>query len=358
MIAKEHINKSTSKLEDFLLNKYVLIGMVVIFFGAFFFQFFFSDLDEAFISEVLRLEALRPICDPFWLVLYWPTVAIFFLSITVYFVFGNKRGLSLAMLAIVVIGGLFLGDAFKSFFSIFGLGRPPQALSSWVPGFYGDFLPTTSETSDFPGQSILVPAAFSVYFYLRKPTKQKAIIFPIYVALMVFARPYVGVNHISANIGGLIIGIYMGLIVYKYSGAIRYSSLFDSKLKRILVAVGVFGLMFLIYWIQRPVFVSKAAQGVDLDIRMFMMVLGGFLAISATNYPKELKFNLETSQKKGKYLLSIGLSYLVLFGLYFGALALPESLIWVGIIIGFIDGIWIGLGGPFLVEYLNQEAIQ
>lgn len=358
MIAKEEIKESPSKFEDFLLNPYIIICLVAVFFGAFFFQLLFPKIDEAFISEVLRLEILRPICDPFWLVLYWPTVAIFFLSITVYFVFANKRGLSLAMLAIVVIGGLFLGDALKSFFSIFGLGRPPQDLSSWVPALYGDFLPTTSETGDFPGQSILVPAAFSVYFYLRKPKPWKAILFPVYVGLMVFARPYVGVNHISANIAGLIIGIYMGLIVYKYSESIRKSVIFDSKLKKLLVAVGLFGLMFLIYWIQRPVFVSRAAQGVDLDIRMFMMVFGGFLGLALFEYPKEVSLQFENLKDKGIFILSILLSYVVLFGLYFGALMLPDSILWVGIIIGFIDGLWITLGGPKLVEYLNQESIE
>ncbi|TFF99348.1 MAG: hypothetical protein EU541_05150 [Promethearchaeota archaeon] len=358
MIAKEEIKKSDSKFEDILLNPYVIICLIGIFIGAFFFQLLLPGLDESFISEVLRFELLRPICDPFWLVLYWPTVAIFFLSITVYFVFANKRGLSLAMLAIVVIGGLFLGDALKSFFSLFGLGRPAQELSSWVPAIYGDFLPTTSETSDFPGQSILVPAAFSVYFYLRNPKKWKAIVFPIYVGLMVFARPYVGVNHISANIGGLIIGIYMGLIVYKYGESIRKSVIFDNRIKKTIVAIGVFGLMFLIYWIQRPVFVSRAAQGVDLDIRMFMMVFGGFLGLALLDYPREINFQLDTTQTKGKYFLSIFLSYLVLFGLYFGSLALPDALLWIGIIIGFLDGLWIAYGGPRLVEYLNQETIK
>lgn len=356
MIAKTEIKKSDSKLEDFLLNPYVIICLIAVFFGAFFFQLLFPKIDEAFIADILRLETLRPVCDPFWLVLYWPTVAIFFLSITVYFVFSNKRGLSLAMLAIVVIGGLFLGDALKSFFSLFGLGRPPQDLSSWVPALYGDFLPTTSETSDFPGQSILVPAAFSIYFYLRKPKKWKAIVFPVYVGLMVFARPYVGVNHMSANIGGLIIGIYMGVIVYKYSESIRKSIIFDTKLKKTLVAIGVFGLMFLIYWIQRPVFVSRAAQGVDLDIRMFMMVFGGFLGLALFDYPKEFNFQLETTNVKLKYIGSIIISYLILFGLYFGSLALPDILLWVGIIIGFIDGLWIAYGGPRVVEYLNQDV--
>jgi hypothetical protein len=350
MINKEEIRSSSSHLEDFLTNKITIACMIAVFFFSFLFQLFFADLDEFFISEILRFRPLRPLCDPFWLVIYWPTVAIFFLSITVYFVFTNKRSLSLAMLAIVVLGGLFLGDALKSLFSIFGLGRPPQALSAWVPDLYADFLPTTSETSDFPGQSILVPAAFSVYFYLRNPEKWKAIVFPVYVVLMVFARPYVGVNHISANIGGLIIGAYMGLIVFKFSESFRKSSLFTTKWKKLLIALGVFGLMFLIYWIQRPVFVSRAAQGVDLDIRMFMMVFGGFLGLSMSEYPKELEL-----KKDWKYILSILLAYLILFGLYFGSLALPESLLWVGIIIGFIDGLWIAFGGPWLVEYLNKR---
>jgi hypothetical protein len=357
MFQKEEIRSSSTKFEEFLLNKLVIIGLAVIFSITFLFQLFFADIDEYFIAEILRFKPLRPILDPFWLVMFWPTVAIFFLSITVFFVFSNKRSIALAMLAIVVLGGLFLGDALKSLFGLFGLGRPAQSLSAWVPELYSSFLPTTSETSDFPGQSILVPAAFCVYFYLRKPKKWKAILFIVYNGLMLFARPYIGINHISANIGGLIIGLYFGLIVFKYKDAVARSSLFNTKLKKCLIALSVFGLMFLIYWIQRPVFVNKPTQGVDLDIRMFMMVFGGFLGLSLTDYPKELNFRLNTTGKKLAYSFSIVFSYVILFALYSGALILPENLLWLGIIIGFIDGLWIAVGGPMIVGYLNKKSI-
>jgi hypothetical protein len=91
---------------------------------------------------------------------------------------------------------------------------------------------------------------------------------------------------------------------------------------------------------------------------MFMMVFGGFLGLALFVYPKELDFQLQTTKEQGKYIFSIILSYVVLFGLYFGSLALPEELLWIGIIIGFIDGLWIAYGGPYVVEYFNKEAIQ
>ncbi|MFO7797827.1 MAG: phosphatase PAP2 family protein [Promethearchaeati archaeon] len=355
MSTKEDFKNSKTKLEKFLSHYIVVAGMVGIFILAFLFQLFFEHLDEVFISTILRNEFLRPICDPFWLIIYWGTVALVFLSIAVYFVFDNKRGLGLAMVAIVVLGGLFLGDALKSFFELFGIQRPDIPID-WVPNFYADFLPTRTETSDFPGQSVLVPAALSVYFYLKKPKKWKKIAFPIYVGLMMFARPYVGVNHFSANIAGTIIGIYIGLIVYKFTPLVRNLDIFENKIYKLLISIGVFGLMVIIYSYQRP-FLIEPAQGVDLDVRMFMMVLGGFIGLSVTDYPKELEFQLETSVHKFKHLISIILSYIVLFGLYVFTLILGPALLWLGIIIGFIDGLWIAIGGPMLVEYINKETI-
>ena len=346
---------SESKLETFLTNKFTAISAIVIFFLAYLFQRFFPTLDEAFISKILRLEPLRFLLDPFWLIMYWGTVAIFFLSITVYFVFANKRAIALAMLAIVVLGGLFLGDALKT---LFALNRPPQSFSAWAEAFLSGFIPTTAETNDFPAQSVLVPAAFCTYFYLRNPKKWKAIAFPIYVILMFFARPYIGVNHISANIAGTVLGIYIGVIVFKYTPKIRDLQIFDKEIYKLLVAIAIFTLMFIIYWLQRPLFVSQPSQGVDLDIRMFFIVCGGFIGLSISEYPKELKFFLKTINEKVKFVLSILISYIILFALYLGSLTLPTSLIWIGIIIGFIDGLWIAIGGPYLVEYINKNTIE
>ncbi|MBD3216085.1 MAG: phosphatase PAP2 family protein [Candidatus Lokiarchaeota archaeon] len=355
MTTKEEIKSSETILEGFLSNYFVIAGMVVIFSFSFLFQLFFENLDEIFISTILRNEFLRPICDPFWLVVYWGTVAIFFLAIAVYFVFDNKRGMGLAVVAIVVLGGLFLGDALKSFFGLFGIQRPDIPIN-WIPDFYADFLPTRTETSDFPGQSVLVPAALSVYFYLKNPKKWKKVIFPIYVVLMMLARPYVGVNHLSANIAGTILGIYIGLLVYNYTPKVRQLEIFKSKIIKFVAAVGVFGLMIIIYTTQRP-FLIEPAQGVDLDVRMFMMVLGGFIGLSLTEYPKELKFQLDSLKTKAIHISSIIICYIVLFGLYILTLILGPTLLWLGIIIGFFDGLWIAIGGPLLVEYLNKENI-
>jgi len=355
MSNEEEIKSSETRLEAFLSNYIVIAIMLGIFIFALIFQLFFENLDEIFISTILRNELLRPICDPFWLVIYWGTVAIVFLSIAVYFVFDNKRGLGLAMVAIVVLGGLFLGDTLKSLFGVFGIQRPDISIA-WIPDLYADFLPTRAETSDFPGQSVLVPAALTVYFYLRNPKKWKKIVFPVYVGLMMFARPYVGVNHFSANIAGTILGIYIGLIVYKFTPKIRHLDIFENKLYKLLISIGVFALMVLIYTTQRP-FLIEPAQGVDLDVRMFMMVLGGFIGLSVTEYPKELNFKLETGFQKIKHLISIILAYIVLFGLYVTTLILGPGLLWLGILIGFIDGLWIAIGGPMLVEYINKETI-
>jgi hypothetical protein len=352
METQNEFEEKITRFEEILTNKYTIILSVILFGLAYIFQRFFSGLDEAFIAVVLRNDLLRPIADPFWLIMFWPTVAIFFLSITVYFVFVNKRSTALAMLAIVVLGGLFLGDALKT---LFDLPRPPQSFSDWVPAIYESFIPTTAETNDFPAQSVLVPAAFCTYFYLKNPTKKKGIFFTIYVVLMFFARPYVGVNHISASIAGTIVGLYTGLIVYRYTDDVRDLSIFNSKKKKLVIALGFFILMFLIYWLQRPLFHTKAAQGVDLDIRMFMIVLGGFLGISITDYPRELKFKATEFNEKLSFYGAILISYLILFGVYVVTLILPEQLLWLGIIIGFIDGLWIAIGGPKLVENLNKD---
>ncbi|TXT57288.1 MAG: membrane protein of unknown function [Promethearchaeota archaeon] len=341
-----------TKFEQILKSKYTLVVSIILFGFAYIFQRFFSELDEAFIAVVLRNDLMRPVADPFWLIMFWPTVAIFFLSITVYFVFSNNRSTALAMLAIVVLGGLFLGDALKS---VFDLPRPPQSFSDWVPAIYESFIPTTAETNDFPAQSVLVPAAFCTYFYLKNPSKKRGIFFIIYVILMFFARPYIGVNHISASIAGTIIGIYTGLIVYEYTGQVRVLSIFDSKIKKLLISLGFFLLMFIIYWLQRPLFHTRPAQGVDLDIRMFMIVLGGFLGLSITDYPKQLNFEVNEASNKLRFYGSILVCYIILFAIYFLTLILPEGLLWLGIIIGFIDGLWISIGGPRIVEMINKD---
>lgn len=322
---------------------------IALFIFSYIFQRFFTDLDEFFISEILRNEALRVIMDPFWLIMFWPTVAIFFLSILVYFVFANKRATALAVLAIVGIGGLFLGDTLKS---IFLLERPPGSFSDWVPVIYEGFIPLPGESHDFPAQSVLVPAALSVFFYLRDPKRWKALFFIIYTGLMFLARPYIGVNHISASLAGTVLGIYIGYLSLKYTEEIRKLSIFNSIPKRLLISIGFFTLMFLIYTLERPLFYSEPSRGVDLDIRMFMIVLGGFIGISVDG-PKELRFQKDTFLQKIKFIGSIIIGYLILFSIYILALLIPTDLLFIGIILGFIDGLWISIGGPKLIEIIN-----
>ena len=343
-----------TRFESILENKITLICCIALFFLSYIFQRYFTDLDEYFISNILRNELMKTFSDPFWLVLFWGTVAIFFLSFVVYFVFSNKRSKALALLAIVVLGALFIGDSLKI---VFQLARPPQEFSAWVPEFYNNFIPTTSETHDFPAQSVLVPAAIAVYFYLRKPEKWKGLIFFIYVGLMFFARPYIGVNHISASVSGAILGIYIGFVIYKYGDTVREMSIFNKKWKKLVIAVVIFASMFIIYTLERPVFYSKPSQGVDLDIRMFMIVLGGFIGV-ALNGPKELSFEFENITQKIRFIASILICYIVMFAIYLSALLVPVSLFFVGIILGFIAGLWISMAAPKLVEYVNKNAIK
>ena len=353
-VSNDTESKNVTRFEQFLTNKYIIVLFSFIFGLSYIFQRFFTDLDEYFISNVLRNHFTKEFLDPFWLAIFWLTVAIFFMMILCFFVFINKRRDALAMLAIVVIGGLFLGDALKI---VFQLDRPPGHFSDWVPAIYNSFIPLPGESHDFPAQSVLVPAALFTYFYLKKPERKRAISYLIFTGVLFFARPYIGVNHISASVAGTILGMYIGLIVHRYLDQVRSSALFDSKIKKLLISVGIFALMTFIYTLERPLFYSEPSRGVDLDIRMFSMVLGGFIGISVDG-PKQLQYRFETSMQKLKFIISLLIAYLVLFTFYVSALLVPIPFLFIGIVIGFIDGLWISIGGPKFVEYMNKTTIK
>lgn len=59
-----------TRLESVLENKITVICCIALFILSYIFQRYFTELDEYFISNILRNELMKTFADPIWLVLF------------------------------------------------------------------------------------------------------------------------------------------------------------------------------------------------------------------------------------------------------------------------------------------------